>query len=1388
MKLINIESSATVTPATLLAYCDTSATVLDLYTGSYWNYDTDSSTWYIDIGGASKLGIPEFNDYVLAKPAGAFTWIPKDGASGVVETLLPDLEINGVGGYVVAPALTIQAFDNANFIGNPIRYETVSTQLEVPDGGAAYYVAFNSINGVYITDDKLSMNMSNVIPLYTVSRIGTKIHSVGFDNYGLGLAQKNARAALSINPYNRSSEGGLILSEDGSRHIKITPARVFRGAMPISVLDYNSATAGHILTRAYHVAGVWTYDSTSSTYDVTNYDNGTNLVNLDAPSLDWKVIWVFRSIGDDTEVFYVDGPSAYADSASASAAKVPSIPPVMQWHCMLVGRIIVGINASSGTVQSAFDQQFSATSVTDHSNLSGLQGSGVAGEYYHLSSAERTTALDKAHSSLTGKNSEADIKHVNDADLANIQKLPTIYSSLKDPSGWDDCENIIVTYDGSTRRVTLSRVSGNLKYWWNGNLVDLGSNSYTFTSAHADAVGVYYLYTTDGINFAWSSVSWNFDDVQVASVDYISATKYMASRECHGLMPWTAHRDSHLSTGTVRNASTPTGGTVNGYTLSSSVEANRRPGATEVSLLDEDLVTQVNALTDGGPYSHFYLTSQAALDYSDSMLEIVHMNGTAPQYQSPTTAAWNNISNNKYANVYLIAVPATADSIAQGYRWMWLQPQAEFSTLADAKLEGISSINLADLRTRFTEFVFCARVTIKQDTLGYYSIENVTQLYGSLQSQLIGASASSSVPVVVYDAVVNTESELIAALQSAIVQSIFVRSNTPITLATNVTVGCSKRIYGSSFTIGACTITHAAYPIYFHNISVVISGDAVFSNTAGGILYFGRIIGTGSITTSVNGYYETIASTVTIASSSPTLIQSYWNNTYGTYDAVVFTNIDLRIALESTTIQTIYVAKPATLGSNLTYGGPKKIYGQDIYYANNITFTNSTYLIEYFNSSVTINGTFTMSNSGAGSVYFRKLVYGSGTPLISSSVASYYENCVDGATTMLSTNMFQKFWYNSFDSSMYDAVVCTEVDLRAALVSSTVQSIYVRLTKANANIVLGSGGDETITLGAAKRIYGQPFSIGTGGSSPSNTITLALGSNSIKIRVDRLDVWGKLTFTGTGTAYVKKIHVQSTNNLVTGVSGKLLVENIDKPTAFTNVRITLWDNPLRMNESTGIADNQYLKYVASSGEWVPITITGPSDYPLIKGVDTMLFASSTTSVAISRNGGQYVAHLTKFIPNGDLSLSTTTKVQYYVTQASATPPTGWFIAIYEDTTNYASSPDPTLTLRAYSNKSTSTISSTIDYVESTLANIVSGITGLSASKNYFIGLIWKSPTDFNLLGVAGTNLNPTYKTRGPAVYVDNLAADLSTPPTSIVNSSKSISEATNRHYFRVYNP
>ena len=311
--------------------------------------------------------------------------------SGVVEAVLPDLTIDeGAGSITVAP-LRIQAFANANYLDYPERYTTVETVLYPTDGQQQYVVFTQSTGLVSLISSSTTINISNVIPLYVVSKVGTTIHSIGFDTMGHGLPQKNEIALLNTTPYRRSTGGGLALSADNALHVIVSASVVYAGTTPVNVLAYNSTT--DILTQCYHVAGVWTYSSASHTYNNTQYDNGTNLVSVGTNKYKW--VWCFRSVGDVKEVFYVNGSADYSTPTAANVEKMPAVPPVVGWHCILVGRILIKQGQTTPyDVQSAFDQSFASATVQEHNNLSGIQG-GAAGDYQHLTTAQVTSFTNK---------------------------------------------------------------------------------------------------------------------------------------------------------------------------------------------------------------------------------------------------------------------------------------------------------------------------------------------------------------------------------------------------------------------------------------------------------------------------------------------------------------------------------------------------------------------------------------------------------------------------------------------------------------------------------------------------------------------------------------------------------------------------------------------------------------------------------------------------------------------------------------------------------------------------------------------------------------------------------------------------------------------------------
>jgi hypothetical protein len=317
-----------------------------------------------------------------------------------------------------------------------------------------------------------------------------------------------------------------------------------------------------------------------------------------------------------------------------------------------------------------------------------------------------------------------------DGRYAQLTELQKGWDASKERTGWEDNANITVTYDAVARTVTITHPT-RLRYFWKGNYTDLGT-SWTST-AHDDTPELWLLYSTDGINFTWSNTIWEFWDVMIFGAKYWSSTDYISLREVHGLIEWNTHEDIHTLNGTFRSTKTLDGGTVNGYVLDSSTEADRRPGATQVILKDEDIETLVTALAAGGPYSHIELANATEVGIAKNELEIVHLSGTSAQYQDPTTGVWSNIGNQNYANLYLMAIPATAEAEGQKVRWMWWQPQASYNTASGAHLEDFLLLNKADLNQAVAEFIPVARVTIKAVT-SYFELEQITPIYGSRAS------------------------------------------------------------------------------------------------------------------------------------------------------------------------------------------------------------------------------------------------------------------------------------------------------------------------------------------------------------------------------------------------------------------------------------------------------------------------------------------------------------------------------------------------------------------------------------------------------------------------------------------------------------------------------
>jgi len=317
---------------------------------------------------------------------------------------------------ITVPELRVAIFSTQNFRGPLFRKTVSQASFTVPRDGHSKYVVVDYDSGTpyfRIETDIHNINQSNVVCLYTVWNLNGNIHSILFDNKGEGLANKIDCSIQRTTPYRRSIEGGLILSVDGSRYIHVSDSHVYAGTTEVQISSFTSLTDR--ITEFYHTSSSWAFPETMSGYQINNlhFDNGTDLSV--ASNNKYLCRWVYRTIGDDKEVFVRIGVGEYNSIGDAQKELEPVSPSIVKEHGMLIGRIIIQKGSSTTLVNSIFEFAGGggSASVTNHNDLTNIQGGdSVNSEYYHLDyerasylsavSADVQTQLNDLHMLTSG--------------------------------------------------------------------------------------------------------------------------------------------------------------------------------------------------------------------------------------------------------------------------------------------------------------------------------------------------------------------------------------------------------------------------------------------------------------------------------------------------------------------------------------------------------------------------------------------------------------------------------------------------------------------------------------------------------------------------------------------------------------------------------------------------------------------------------------------------------------------------------------------------------------------------------------------------------------------------------------------------------------------------
>jgi hypothetical protein len=324
--------------------------------------------------------------------------------------------------------------------------------------------------------------------------------------------------------------------------------------------------------------------------------------------------------------------------------------------------------------------------------------------------------------------------------LTDVGVVP-MSAVVKERTGFDDPSQVTVTYDSTTRKITLS---GTFVAYWQDTVVGVLVDGWE-SSAHSSNLGhTYFLYYDgDTDTFAWSTDSYpGFEYLLIAFVNYRIIYKF-GSRECHGLMNHLDHLSDHYNIGTYKIS----GGTISDYVLSSTTATNRRPSVAETVLRDEDLQSTLSGLAAAGPYTQMGFSASAPF-FTASQTEILPVSGSNPYYNQYTGGVWTQtlMPANSVATVWLIGIPASADAGSQLYRFSWLQPQwitqaqnSSANALLSARTAELAkeprNLYWGSLVNWLPEMYILTRVLV-QYTGGDWTIEDVTVMTGSRYQQV----------------------------------------------------------------------------------------------------------------------------------------------------------------------------------------------------------------------------------------------------------------------------------------------------------------------------------------------------------------------------------------------------------------------------------------------------------------------------------------------------------------------------------------------------------------------------------------------------------------------------------------------------------------------------
>ncbi len=260
--------------------------------------------------------------------------------------------------------------------------------IAIPNDSATRFVGvqYNSGSPNVIIKTADSWDYDTEFPLGEVANLGGTLYPL-FNPYKVGDPITNVIQRFDAQAYAiRSAAGGLELSTDGTtRNLAMTAGVVWTRLNDHPISARNSPTFPLIRITPTGGTPPLAFTPGFTAWPNTQYISGTTLTTLGNNK--WANLWVFVNIGTGAWGF-AHGTAEYNNSSSAAAEAIPAyLTSNFLRQNIFVGRLIFEKNFNTAIIESAFTRVFSTQAVSNHNQLSGLQG-GLLNEYYHLTNSE----------------------------------------------------------------------------------------------------------------------------------------------------------------------------------------------------------------------------------------------------------------------------------------------------------------------------------------------------------------------------------------------------------------------------------------------------------------------------------------------------------------------------------------------------------------------------------------------------------------------------------------------------------------------------------------------------------------------------------------------------------------------------------------------------------------------------------------------------------------------------------------------------------------------------------------------------------------------------------------------------------------------------------------